>query len=108
MPDTRSFFTPSPPEVARIGQQLVEALKPMLDDAFDTVMALPGDPAERQNDALSLISTVAAFAGMQFAARLALCKGIEFSDALYAATHDVQRRMAEHVAELLERAGNDR
>lgn len=103
MPDTRPPFSPSPPAVAAIGQRLVERLKPMLDESFDAVTMLPGDPAERENDALSMVSTVAAFAGLQLVGRVMAMKQVPVGTALHIAVSDFQRRLNEEVGALLER-----
>jgi hypothetical protein len=91
--DQRPQSSPMPDAAAAIGQELVDQLKPMLDSAFDRVSALPGNPAERQNEALSVLAHVGAFVGLQLTARLMRAKRIAPDDAMAVTLGEISERM---------------
>lgn len=103
MTDQRPPISPTPPAAAAIGQQLVDQLKPMLDRAYDDIVALPGNPAERENDALSVTANVAAFVGMQLTARLMMGKQVDIAIAATVAVQDITERLDQHLAPFFER-----
>ena len=101
MPDPRPLHSPTPAEAAAIGQQLVDQLKPMLDIAYDQIIALPGNPAERENDALSVLATIGGFVGLQLTARLMKTKRIDPETAMALAAEEMaQRIVAEFVGRI--------
>lgn len=94
-----------PAEAAAIGQEVVDRLKPMLDTAYDAVMALPGSPAERQNDALSIVANVGAFVALQMSARLMQTKQVDPETAMAVTMGNISDRLvAEFVGVLFGRA----
>lgn len=90
-----------PASAAAIGQAVVDQLKPLLDAAFDQVRAMPGNPAERENDALSLIAHVGAFVGLQMSARLMHCKRVDPETAIAVALGNISDRMCAEFVGLL-------
>lgn len=79
-------------EAAAIGQHVVDQVKPLLDAAYVRVAALDGNPAERQNDALSIVATVGAFVTLQLTARLMMTKNAEPETALSIAITEIADR----------------
>jgi hypothetical protein len=88
------------PELAAIGQELVNQLKPMLDEAFVRVATAPGNPAERVNDALSTIATVGAFVAQQLTARLMFTKQAPLDVAATIALDEIARRLISQIVEV--------
>lgn len=99
--DQRPPHSPMPIEAAAIGQHVVDQLKPVLDAAYAQVAALPGNPAERENDALSIVANVGAFVGLQLTARLMMTKRIDPETAMALASQDVVARMTAQFVDLL-------
>ena len=99
--DHRPETSPRPTAAAAIGQELVDQLKPMLDRAFDAAIALPGDSAERQNDALSLMAHLGSFVGLQMTARLMQLKGCDPETAMAITMSNISDRMCSEFVELL-------
>lgn len=93
MPDRRPLFSIPDPQVQQQAQAFADALKLMLDAAFATVLALPGNPAERENDAVSTVCGMASMAGVQFVGRLIERTGIDVDLALSLALADIEHRM---------------
>lgn len=91
--DNRPHVSPTPPAAAAIGQDLVDRLKPMLDDAFDRIVALPGSPAERENDALSVIAHIGCFVGLQMTCRLMQLKRVDPETAMAVTLGNISDRM---------------
>lgn len=101
MPDTRPEFSPMPQAAAEIGQRVVDRIKPLLDEAFASVLALPGHPSEREQDALSVLSNVATFAQLQLISRLMERKKVGLDVAASVALGDVAKRVTLELNELL-------
>lgn len=99
--DSRPETSPMPPTAAGIGQAVVDQLKPLLDRAFDEVIALPGNPAERENDALSIIANVGAFVVLQMTARLMQLKRVDPETAMAVTLGNISDRMAAEFVGLL-------
>lgn len=105
VPDTRPLFSVPDEHAQRIGQDLADAVKVMLDHAFAAVLSLPGDPAERRNDALSLVSGLSAMVGVQLVGRLVQFKAVPLEVALPIAVKDIGHRIQVTVS-LLKPAGH--
>lgn len=90
-----------PDAAAKIGQALVDQLKPLLDRAFEDIVALPGNTAERENDALSAIVNVGSFVALQMSARLMKLKHLDPETAMAITMSNIADRMCAHFAELV-------
>ena len=104
MPDDRPLSSPMPPAPRALGEVALEQVRTILHALFHDTVALAGDQARLQNDALSSLAQLAAFANVQFMARLMLAKGIDEVAAWPIAVVEIQQRMIGMLAEAGENA----
>lgn len=91
--DTRPLFSIPPERAQRLGQDLADVLKLGLDETFSAIASLPGDPAERENDALSMVSGLAAMIGVQLVGRMMKAKHVGLDAAMRLAIVDIEFRL---------------
>lgn len=77
MSDKRALRSPMPPAARAIVDEAFKEVHVVIDKAFRAALALPGNPAEIENDALSVLQNVAAFAGAHFVTEVALAKKVD-------------------------------
>lgn len=80
-------------DAAAIGQAVVDQLKPLLDDAFVRIDALPGNPAERENDALPALAHIGSFVALQLTARLMQRKRVDPETAIAITMENISERV---------------
>jgi hypothetical protein len=102
--DTRPHLSPADARVQTIGVDMLAKLDELVNSAFEQVVALPGHTGERENDALSLVATLASRVALQLICRLGDCKRIPIATAAVAAHKDLTQRMDRDVVELLSAA----
>jgi hypothetical protein len=105
MVDARPIVSPMLGEAAEIGQAVVDQLKPMLDDAFARIDALPGVAAERENDALSALAHIGSFVALQLTARLMQRKRVDPETAMAVAMANISDRSVAEFVGVLFRGG---
>jgi len=94
-----------PADVRAIVEAATLELARELQVAHDRSLALPGDPAERENDAVSTTSEFAAVAGIKAVSRLMVAKGTDVATTWPLIVIDIQTRMQAILRATLRKVG---
>ena len=104
MADTRPLY--SAPEVIAIAAPITDALKLQLDAAFASILALPGNPEERENDALSFLAHVGSLVALYGTVKLIHRKSVPAGVALRSTLEDYDFRIRRTLQRMYEIEGN--
>ena len=106
--DTRPVHSPAPADARSIILDAQDELGALIRRAIDGVAALPGVPAERENDALSAAAHLATFAAAELVANLMIRKEIKLGVALVLAENDIRARLTAILVEAVAPGGGPR
>lgn len=105
MTDTCDTYTMARPEMQALYKKHADVMLDQMREAFDAILALEGDPAELVNDALSIMSELAASASLLFMAKMMESKpGIDSTVVWTMCVVDMQNRMRRGIAQFHEYA----
>lgn len=106
--DARPDPSPMDESAEAIAQQATIDTRIILESAYQAVKESPGDPDERDNDALSVLAHLAGFCAVHMIARMAETKGVSLNDAYVISVKNIMTRIQDQITGGLMTVGETR